>query len=363
MSQSSSSETHEVSIDKRDWVNPEYVREAREVPIERLLTELGYDLKREGSGRWRLSNDTSIVLRDNMWYDWAPQNGGRRGGSGIDFLMHYHKPGMTLQEAVREIHRLCMFPIDMELPSSRSISENPTIEQASVPTVSIDAAPVIDASDTEITLIPPARADNARNVIAYLNKTRGIDYEIIRVMLKNGSIYQTTINGNCCFLGFDEIGVARNAHLRGTQSNPQKRFVQDYMGSSKEYCFAMHGNPEGIVYVFESPIDALSHASLAKEAKRDWQQDTRLSLNGTSAASLLRYLLNHPTTSEIIFCLDNDETGRYATESIMDILARDWSHIRVNIELPKGKDFNDDLLELRAIPQRLGHSVASGLSV
>jgi hypothetical protein len=100
------------------------------------------------------------------------------------------------------------------------------------------------------------------------------------------------------------------------------------------------------LYVFESPIDAMSHATLANAATGDtgaWKQDSRLSLAGTSDAALPFFLNQHPAARELVFCLDNDPAGREAAA----LMARKYAAkgYTVLIDFPQGKDFNEDLTE------------------
>ena len=74
--------------------------------------------------------------------------------------------------------------------------------------------------------------------------------------------------------------------------------------------------PSERLYIFESPIDAMSHASLENAITGDseaWKQHSRLSLAGTSDTAIPFFLNQHPTVRELVFCLDNDFAGRKAS--------------------------------------------------
>ena len=78
---------------------------------------------------------------------------------------------------------------------------------------------------------------------------------------------------NCVFVGMDENGTARHAHLRSTASQG-KNFRQTVEGSDARYCFHFVGGGEAL-YVFESPIDLLSYITLHMSnipLNIDWQQ-------------------------------------------------------------------------------------------
>jgi hypothetical protein len=83
----------------------------------------------------------------------------------------------------------------------------------------------------------------------------------------------------CVFVGKDEYGEVRFAHMRGIY----EKYHRDADGGDKRYSFHIPAqNPDSRhLTVFEAPIDALSHATLGR--RDDWQWDGhRLSLGGTS---------------------------------------------------------------------------------
>ncbi|MFI3249400.1 MAG: toprim domain-containing protein [Eubacteriales bacterium] len=131
--------------------------------------------------------------------------------------------------------------------------------------------------------------------------------------------------------------------MRGTY--PQKPYRKDCFGSDKSYSFHLTCGSPTRLYVLESPIDCLSHASLENLMAQNplgYQKDGRLSLGGVSAKALEGYLKRFPSISEIVMCLDNDDAGRESSIK----LAREFVNrgYRTRIELPTYKDYNEDLL-------------------
>ena len=99
------------------------------------------------------------------------------------------------------------------------------------------------------------------------------------------------------------------------------------------------------LYLYESPIDAMSAASIENAQKGDinaWKRRCRLSLAGTSDIALSKHLHIYPHTKELVFCLDNDPPGRKASKALSVKYAEKGYHTR--IELPVEKDYNVDLL-------------------
>ena len=121
----------------------------------------------------------------------------------------------------------------------------------------------------------------------------------------------------------------------------------DCPGSDKRYGFhiaAEPASPSERLYVFESPIDLMSHATLAileHGGQTAWRYDSRLSLAGTNEAALPFFLNQHKTVKELIFCLDNDVPGRVASQ-VMQRLYPEKGYT-TKIELSQRKDYNDDL--------------------
>ncbi|MCL2548147.1 MAG: DUF3991 and toprim domain-containing protein [Symbiobacteriaceae bacterium] len=310
---------------KRDWVTTEQIAEAKAVPMELLARRLGYDLKKEGKS-FRFERDKSITISNNLWTDRAPSAGGL-GGSTIDFLTKYHSPGISFQDAVREIHRLCLSPID-ELSGAQEWLKA-AVERSEKP---------------QVEFVLPEHSMTARDVVEYLTHTRGIAEEIVIEQLRNGNLYQSTPYDNCCFVGYDTRGTARSAFQRGISDLRGKRFLGEVQGSCKEYPFVMKGTSAQWLYVFESAIDALSHATFAKLRGVSWSEHSRISLNGVSTVALERYLDDHEGVIGVTLCLDNDEAGLNAVRNISKFLRERYTHILVEIETPKAKDVNEDLL-------------------
>ena len=103
------------------------------------------------------------------------------------------------------------------------------------------------------------------------------------------------------------------------------------------------------VWVFESAIDALSHATLSNYGKNHYSAH-RLSLGGLSPNALMRFLDTHPDVIYINLALDNDAQGRAATENITAMLEQRFAATpekgyQIYDHPPLvGKDYNDDLI-------------------
>jgi len=97
-------------------------------------------------------------------------------------------------------------------------------------------------------------------------------------------------------------------------------------------------------FVFDAPIDALSHATLCKMKKQDYTQDHRISLGCLGEAALMQYLEDRPDIRNVVLCLDNDQWGRAASVKFIGIL-KDKGYT-VWEEFSKKKDYNVDLVTM-----------------
>lgn len=202
---------------------------------------------------------------------------------------------------------------------------------------------------TEKNLILPKKADNNRKAKEYL-MSRGIDESIIQQCIDDNLIYQQYPNNNVVFLGLDNNKIPRYAAQRGTNSS---RYMQEATGSHKAFSFKIEPkNNTDTLHIFESCIDLLSYATLLKIQDKEWYNQAFLSLAGVYKTNknideiklplaLNLYLNNNKNIKKIILHLDNDATGRLATESLKKAIIKEYEVI--DNPPPKGKDYNDFL--------------------
>lgn len=142
------------------------------------------------------------------------------------------------------------------------------------------------------------------------------------------------------FVGLDEHGVARHAHMRSTNFKGRS-FRINVESSLPQYSFH-HAGPGKNLFVFESPIDLLSYICLHPE---DWQSQSYVALCGTSGQAMLWLLEQNPGIQSICLALDNDKAGKTATERLARELRR--RSYTSTVLIPQHKDWNDDLLACR----------------
>jgi len=209
---------------------------------------------------------------------------------------------------------------------------------------SYESSPVIPNSNSKIgekgEFILPEKNNTYKHIIAYLIQTRGIDKDIVYNCIQNKILYEDG-KRNCVFIGYDEKGIPKYAGLRGTNTNSV--FKGEAENSNKAFSFNMPGNTNKL-YVFESPIELMSYLTLKKQLDIKDFNHHMLSLGCLAPVALNKYLENHPNIEEIVLCLNNDKWGVKATNNIIKEFE---DRYKVNIEFPKLKDFNEDLVFIR----------------
>ena len=150
--------------------------------------------------------------------------------------------------------------------------------------------------------------------------------------MKSEQIYQDN-KGNCVFVGYDENGKAKFGSVRTTLTD--KKYRGDCKYSDKRYSFCQLGTDTTRIYVFEAPIDLLSHCTLADKTygTGKYKEQTRLALCGSSDVAQV---------TTINLRLDNDEAGRAAVSKY--IAKYEALGYKVNAVFSKNKDVNEDLL-------------------
>lgn len=277
------------------------------------VVKSGNSYKIKSTDKYKHSGDLSSLSIFPNRQSWKRWSNGTHGGDVIEFLRVIY--GMSFQDAVKELGGGGLVHID-DVPVDDNITSG---------------------------LVLPERNEKYSRLYAYLINSRCIASEIVTSLVLDKSIYQDVKN-NVVFLGRDDVKNVRFACVRGTCSDVP--FKKDVYGSDKRFSFSISGEDKTKLYVFESPIDLLSAGTLANVITNNicaWRKNSRLSLSGVSDVALLHYVNTHKEVKELHFWLDNDNSGRSAS----DTLCRKYSElgfITFN-HCPRNKDFNEDLIE------------------
>lgn len=291
----------------------------------------GWSFKRAGREYKCKEHNSLVVFSDDKGWWWYSQS--LKGATAIDYLMKVEN--YNFQDAVTTII------------GDRTDYLANQYKPASPTTIQNEETP-------KVIQLPERKTDGKfSNVYAYLTKTRCINPAVVSHCMKKGYIYQDVKN-NCVFVGKDNQGEIKYVSMRGTCTLPNVTpFKGECRGSDKSYSFRIDGQPNSDkIYVFEAPIDALSHASLAiikAELKHvdtnSWMEHTRLSLGGVSDRALDRYLSDNPQIKHIVLCLDNDMAGLDAAEKhIKKYTEKGYNVSSYPIPEGAGKDYNEYLV-------------------
>lgn len=203
----------------------------------------------------------------------------------------------------------------------------------------------------------PEASRCATGIVSYL-QSRGIHSDLISACMQSGALYESRRYHNCVFVGKDVEGRARFASLRAMRGS----FRMDVEGSDKRYNFALTAADPACprLAVAESPIDALSLATLVKLTGGDWRDSHFLSLGGTAPRAMLQFLHDHPCVTQVSLCLDNDEAGIVGMERLENAIREDpelSQRLTLIYRNPPpaehGKDYNEFLCaHIRAVRQK-----------
>lgn len=195
--------------------------------------------------------------------------------------------------------------------------------------------------------LPFKSKDKYSKLYAYLSKTRGIDNTIIPNMIHRKQLYQDTKN-HCVFVGYDKNNNPAYAFKRSTTPpNFKYQFKGDLKGSNKEVGLLVK-NSSTSLFVSEAVIDSLSIMTILHHNNKDFNAYDYLALGGTSTKAL-EYHLADNNYSKIYICTDNDKPGFEARDNIKKLLHQLNFKGQVFNKVPKNKDFNNDLLEMKNI--------------
>lgn len=239
-----------IPISKYLAFTSEQKERAASVDLEEFLRRQGERLIKSGREK-RLASDHSVTICGCEWFDHASNEGGR----AVSFVQKFY--GKSYVEAV-----------------SMLLGEN---MEAAYPTSKVQQASKPKAFS------PPAANANMHRVFAYLLKTRGLDADVVSSFAHRHLIYEDAAHHNAVFIGTDENGCPRHAHLRSTSSYG-KPFRLNVEASDPRYSFH-HTGTDGSLYAFEAPIDMLSFICMHPD---HWQEHSYVVCCGTSPHPVLQ---------------------------------------------------------------------------
>ena len=242
------------------YFTPEEKARAQNTDLVSLLRAQGERPVRSGR-EFRPPNDPSITVRGNKWFD----HSARVGGYAVSFVQRYYR--LPYPEAVLLL---------MGRKNGKSYEQAKPVKEAPKP------------------FALPEPYGTMRRMYAYLMRQRHIDREVISAFVHEKLLYEDR-HHNCVFVGLDDCGEAKHAHIRSTNSEGRV-FRMNIEGSASEHCFHKNGTDKSL-YVFEAPIDLLSHITLYPYG---WQEHSYVACCGLSIQPVLERLRQNPKLDMLI---------------------------------------------------------------
>lgn len=325
----------------------EEIQQAKNISmIDFLGREYGYTFLRVGNYYKGREHDSLMIKSDERTWYWNSQN--LSGRNVFDWLTSVEN--YTFTECLEKII------------GTTAVAQQKKYDKAP----NLSQLPIDEVKELQL---PKKYEGRPSQLFAYLCKTRCLDADIVGQLVHEKLIYQDDCN-NVVFVGKDESGEIRfcerkmtNTYLANLKDENGKKVFPpiNVKGSDKRYSFNTPCDKEkyplgaNTLYVFESPVDLLSHATfryLNEKARAEqagekpdinaWKNVNRLSLSSVASTALDSYLERNPNIEKIVFALDYDSTGiKMATKYEKEYAEKGYqtSKIRSNT----GKDWNEAL--------------------
>lgn len=296
---------------------------AHHYDIKTYLESIGETVLKSGT-EYMWEKHDSVKIRGHVWYRHSTGD----KGTAVNFLTNFF--GFTFQEAVITL-----------LNGNYKATKN---------TKAIDYADSSTVKHKIQKIISPPKNNNNKRLYAYLCKHRGIDYKIVRYFVERKLIYEDKNNHNIVFIGKDKAGNIQYIGLKGTLTD--KPYKSEYSGNNPKYSFK-HISSSDTLYVFEAVIDLFSYINLFLLSKdnESWKKENYIALGGLKYLPLQKLLNSYPHIKKVVICTDNDmhnsdgiNYGQIFAQKCKEKLS---SFYDVKIEVPKLKDWNEDLIETK----------------
>lgn len=280
----------------------------RSIDCIAVIEAMGFKTQKEGTyTRFNTDNYNVVINPDNRFFD----NKADKGGFGaIDLLINVF--GMKFKEA-------------------KEFLTNQFGAGKTADTILLYPAKAKEEIEknliNEIKEVPKEVPANIENVKKYLSEIRKIDPMLVDVLADKKLIYADSKN-NLLFPNHDRTFAVERGTYKGLENKHKVAkghadFIKFNFGHAKV----------NEIYLFESPIDALSFKTLNPQ-----KNGLYVSINGSMMINEI-HQLNLDTFSKVHLCFDKDVQGKKFRDKIS---AQTSSPVEVHI--PLNKDFNEDIL-------------------
>lgn len=319
--------------------NDEIIASARRKNLVEYFQACGYTLQKKGS-EFYVSEIKGLTINPNSgaWYHHYQRAGGY---NAIDCLCKVFD--MDFKQAV--------YALTGEALQSGQQKQNGWFKKKEAPAPApkpVTAATVSPKREVAM----PAKADADAPLFAYLHKTRGIPYDVIKEFKDAGLLYQTNrkfgngFKANAVFVHRDRDSNPVGGEVQGL--DPVHRFKGMVAGTGDSaFQFVPVPARDGKLkraYVFESSIDLMSFYTMFRK---------ELKLEGVAFISLAGLKPTVPKRLqeqgvEIISCVDNDTAGQSFE---VDNGFKRSEFVKDHLDARGLKDWNDLLRNPNARPE------------
>ena len=303
------------------------VDEARQIPLDAILTSQGLRAHREGSTA-RYKNDQFNIVTSNhgLWYDNAASVGGR---GAIDLALHLKCSVQPRLASPSQIHEAIQWLGDLSSLSPVRLGpegqEHPTREP-------------FDNQAARLAIRDDARWPMVRH---YLVRSRRLPLNLVERLHEGGDIFASFTEArpeqtHVCFAHRSLAGEIRGATIRTAAEGSGFLFS---IGEKQAAWFTVGDlkTAQGVVIV-EAPVDAISYQALRSS-------DSTVIL-ATSCSHVFQPILEaaHERGWPLTIALDNDRAGHAGSQRCLaDYAALYPGDALPHRQCPVMKDWNDDL--------------------
>lgn len=311
--------------------NDEIIASARRKNLVDYFQACGYSLDKKGS-EYYVPEIKGLTLNPNSgaWYHHYLKKG---GFNAIDCVMTVFE--MDFKEAVRAL-------TGQELQYGHQ-KQNSWFKKKDAPAAAPKPTPAAPQKAKK-EIVMPERAKADAPLHAYLHKTRGIPYDVIKEFLNSGLLYQTNrkfgtgFKANAVFVHRDRDGNPVGGELQGLDQAHRFKSMVTGTGDSA-FQFVPVPSRDGRLkraYIFESAIDLMSFYTMFRKSKD-------VKLEGAAFISLAGLKPTVPKRLqeqgvEIISCVDNDTAGQTFE---VDNGFRRSDFVKEHLDARGLKDWND----------------------
>jgi hypothetical protein len=303
------------------------VDEARQIPLDAILTSQGLHAHREGStARYKNDQFNIVTSGHGLWYDNASSVGGR---GAIDLALHLRCSVQPRLASPAQIHRALEWLGELSHIPLKPLGTE-TLEQTTREPFESQAARL-------------AIRDDARWPIVhhYLVRSRRLPHDLVEELHARGDIYASFTEArpeqtHVCFAHRSLGGKIRGATIRTAAEGSGFLFS---VGEKQAAWFTVGDlrTAQSLVVV-EAPIDALSYRAL--------RSSKETAILATSCSHVFTPILevSHARKWPLTVALDNDRAGHAGAERCLaDYAALYPADPAPFRQCPVLKDWNDDL--------------------